>query len=104
MLNISMIHMVGCTCCERKLNLVFLRKKNFNSACLFPKISFGTIWWFMIEGVDSKKQLLTAMPLIKGFNFFKSSHVLYIGNLHEIEKQHTYIKSQSVGLNVHKFN
>lgn len=58
----------------------------------------------MIEGVDSKKQLLTAMPLIKGFNFFKSSHVLYIGNLHEIEKQHTYIKSQSVGLNVHKFS
>ena len=45
----------------------------------------------MIEGVESKKQLSTAKPLVKGFNFFKSGHVLYIGYLHE---NFYYIKSQ----------
>ena len=57
-----------------------------------PNISFGTVWRFMIEGVESKKQLSTAKPLVKGFNFFKSGHVLYIGYLHESGKH--YIKSQ----------
>ena len=57
-----------------------------------PNISFGTVWRFMIEGVESKKQLSTAKPLVKGFNFFKSGHVLYIGYLHENGKH--YIKSQ----------
>lgn len=46
----------------------------------------------MIEGVEGKKQLSTPKPLVKGFNFFKSGHVLYIGNLHENGKH--YIKSQ----------
>ena len=57
-----------------------------------PNISFGTVWRFMIEGVESKKQLSTAKRLVKGFNFFKSGHVLYIGYLHESGKN--YIKSQ----------
>ena len=35
-----------------------------------PKVSFGTVWRFMIEGVESKKQLSTGNPLVKGFNFF----------------------------------
>ncbi|PFX12333.1 uncharacterized protein LOC111347439 [Stylophora pistillata] len=57
-----------------------------------PKIAFGTVWQFMIEGVESKKQLSTAKPLVKGFNFFKSGHVLYIGHLHQNGKH--YVKSQ----------
>ena len=40
----------------------------------------------MIEGVESKKQLSTAKPLVKGFNFFKSGHVLYIGYLNKNPK------------------
>ena len=32
----------------------------------------------MIETCDAKKQLSTAKPLVKGFNFFKSGHVLSI--------------------------
>ena len=54
-----------------------------------PKVSFGTVWRFMIEGVEGKKQLSTAKPLVKEFNFFKSGRVLYIGNLHA-----HYIKGQ----------
>ena len=46
----------------------------------------------MIEGVESKKQLSTAKPLVKGFNLFKSGHVLYIGYLNENQKH--YIKRQ----------
>ena len=58
----------------------------------FPKVSFGTVWRFMIEGVEGKKQLSTAKPLVEGFHSFKSGHALYIGNLHENGKH--YIKSQ----------
>ena len=57
-----------------------------------PRISFGTVWRFMIEGVECKRQLSTAKPLVKGFNFFKSGHVLYIGHLNENGKH--FIKSQ----------
>ena len=34
----------------------------------YPLEPFGS---FMIEGVESEKQLSTAKPLVKGFNFFK---------------------------------
>lgn len=37
MLNISVIQMADFTFCERKLNLVSLRRKNHNSASLFQK-------------------------------------------------------------------
>lgn len=57
-----------------------------------PRISFGTVWRFMIETVECKKQLSTAKPLVKGFNFFKSGHVLYIGSIFENGKH--FIKSQ----------
>ena len=43
-----------------------------------PKISFGTVWRFMTETVAFKKQVATAKPLVKGYNFFKSKHVLGI--------------------------
>ena len=39
-----------------------------------------------------KKQLSTAKLLVKGFNLFKSGHVLYIGYLNENRKH--YIKRQ----------
>ena len=35
----------------------------------------------MIEKVECKKQLSTAKPLVKGFNFYKSGHVLFICHL-----------------------
>ena len=57
-----------------------------------PKISFGTVWRFIIEGVESKKQLSAGKPLVKEFNFFKTRHVLYIGQLHKNGKD--FVKSQ----------
>ena len=45
---------------------------------ILPFISFGTIWWYMIEESDAKKQLSTAKPLVKGSNFLKSDHVLTV--------------------------
>ncbi|CAH3139891.1 unnamed protein product [Porites lobata] len=36
---------------------------------ILPAISFGTIWRYMIEESDAKKQLSTAKPLVKGYNF-----------------------------------
>ena len=57
-----------------------------------PEVSYGTIWRYMIETCDAKKQLSTAKPLVKGFNFFKSGHVLSI----KCQKLNDlfYIKSQ----------
>ena len=40
-----------------------------------PVVTFGTIWKYMIEAIDAKKQLSTAKPLVKGYNFYKSGHV-----------------------------
>ena len=57
-----------------------------------PKVSFGTVWRFMIEEVESKKQLSAGKLLVKGFNFFKTQHVLYIGQLHKNGKH--FVKSQ----------
>ena len=77
---------------EPQLNPSFPKEGYKTDLKGLPKISFGTVWRFMIEGVESKKQLSTAKPLVKGFNFFKSGHVLYIGYLQENEKH--FIKSQ----------
>ena len=41
------------------------------------KVSFGTVWRFMIEGVESKKQLSAGKPLGKGFNFFKTQRFIH---------------------------
>ena len=43
-----------------------------------PVINFCTIWKYMIEAIDTKKQLLTAKPLVKGYNFYKSGHMLSV--------------------------
>ena len=37
---------------------------------ILPFISFGTIWRYMIEESDAKKQSSTAKPLVKGIQFF----------------------------------
>jgi hypothetical protein len=31
-----------------------------------PKLTFGTIWRYMIDGVECKTQIFTAKPLVKG--------------------------------------
>lgn len=68
-------------------------KEGFNSDLnALPKVSFGTIWRYMIDSVDSKKQLSTAKPLVKGFNFYKSGNVHSIHHLKESGKH--FIKSQ----------
>lgn len=68
-------------------------KEGFNSDLnALPKVSFGTIWRYMIDSVDSKKQLSTAKPLVKGFNFYKSWNVHSIHHLKESGKH--FIKSQ----------
>ena len=40
-----------------------------------PDVNFGTVWKYMVESSNAKKQLSTAKPLVKGFNFFKSGNV-----------------------------
>lgn len=59
---------------------------------VLPQIHYGVIWRYMIETCDAKKQLSTVKPLVKGFNFFKSGHVLSI----KCQKlnDHFYVKSQ----------
>lgn len=57
-----------------------------------PEVTFGTVWRYMIDGVDCKKKLSTAKPLVKGYNFFRSDHVLFMCHLREGGKH--YFKSQ----------
>lgn len=59
---------------------------------ILPVISFGSIWRYMIEESDAKKQLSTAKPLVKGYNFFKSGHVLTV-KCREYDGKF-YVKSQ----------
>ena len=59
---------------------------------ILPAISFGTIWRYMIEENDAKRQLSTAKPLVKGYNFFKSGHVLTV-KCREYDGKF-YVKSQ----------
>lgn len=59
---------------------------------ILPATSFGTIWRYMIEESDAEKQLSTAKPLVKGYNFFKSGHVLSIKCRESDGK--CYVKSQ----------
>ena len=55
-------------------------------------VTFGTVWRFMIETVAFKKQVATAKPLVKGYNFFKSKHVL--GMYHLSKNGKHFIRSQ----------
>lgn len=57
-----------------------------------PKVTFGTVWKFMIDTVEFRKQLSTAKPLVKGYNFFMSNHVLSAYHLSKDSKR--YIKSK----------
>ena len=57
-----------------------------------PKVTFGTIWRYMIDRVSTKKQIATAKPLVKGYNFFMSNHVLALFHCKSNGKH--YIKSQ----------
>lgn len=57
-----------------------------------PNVNFGTIWRYMIDNVAFKKQLSTGKPLVKGYNFYRSGHVLFLSHLHHDGKH--YIKSK----------
>ena len=57
-----------------------------------PVVNFKTIWSYMITCVDAKRQLSTAKPMVKGFNFYKSGHVLSVKSHHK--NALSYIKSQ----------
>jgi len=56
-----------------------------------PVITFRTIWTYMVACVDAKKQLSTAKPMVKGFNFYKSGHVLNVKSC--TKENRTYVKS-----------
>ena len=56
-----------------------------------PLVTFRTVWTYMVTCLDARKQLSTAKPMVKGFNFYKSGHVL---NVKSCLKNHkTFIKS-----------
>ena len=57
-----------------------------------PKVKFGTICRYMIDRVSLKNQIATAKPLVKGYNFFMSNHVLAIFHCQKDGKH--YLKSQ----------
>ena len=56
----------------------FLSDGYTDDISILPHVKFGAIWRYIIEDSDAKKQLCTAKPLVKGYNFFKSGHVLSI--------------------------
>ena len=80
MLNTLRIQTADNILCARKPYLMYLKTKSHNSVNPWqgykpdlkglPKVSFGAVWWFMIEGVETKTQLSTAKPLVKRFNLF----------------------------------
>ena len=41
-------------------------------------VNFGTVWKYMIEASNAKRQLSAPKPLVIGFNFFKSDNVMKI--------------------------
>ena len=43
-----------------------------------PRISYRNIRKYLIEDVELKKQLSTEKPIVKGYKFYKSGHVLQI--------------------------
>jgi len=59
-----------------------------------PTITFKTVWTYMVSCVDAKRQLSTAKPMIKGFNFYKSGHVSTVKSCNNDSSMRTYIKSQ----------
>ena len=57
-----------------------------------PDVNFGTVWKYMIESSNAKRQLSTAKPLVKGFNFFKSGNVVKVSVCSRDNK--SFVKSQ----------
>lgn len=43
---------------------------------ILPRIRYVNIWKYLIDDVELKRQLSTEKPIVKGYNFFKSGHVL----------------------------
>jgi hypothetical protein len=59
-----------------------------------PLITFKAVWTYMVACMEAKRQLSTAKPLVKGFNFYKSGHVLTVKSCTKQDTMKTYIKSQ----------
>ena len=57
-----------------------------------PRISHSNIWKYLIEEVELRKQLGTEKPIVKGYNFFKSGHVLQLFSTKDSNKY--YVKSK----------
>ena len=57
-----------------------------------PRISYRNIWKYLIEDVELKKQLSTEKPIVKGYNFYKSGHVLQIFSKKEHNKHYVLSK------------
>ena len=57
-----------------------------------PEVNFGTVWKYMIESSNAKKQLSTAKPLVKGYNFLKSGNVMKVTTCFQGNKW--FLKSQ----------
>jgi hypothetical protein len=59
-----------------------------------PRISYRNIWKYLIDDVELKKQLSTEKPIVKGYNFYKSGHVLQIFSKKEHNKHYILSKVQ----------
>jgi len=57
-----------------------------------PRMSYSHIWKYLIDDVEIRKQLATEKPIVKGYNFFKSGHVLQIFS--KKENSQYYVKSK----------
>ena len=57
-----------------------------------PRISYRNIWKYLIEDVELKKQLSTEKPIVKGYKFYKSGHVLQIFSKKEHNKHYVLSK------------
>lgn len=57
-------------------------------------ITFKAVWTYMVACMKAKRQLSTAKPPVKGFNFFKSGHVLTVKSCTKPDTMRTYIKLQ----------
>ena len=91
---------------QKKAELGILEEHTPNVATTFPTegfsenleglpvITFKIVWMYMVSCVDAKRQLSTAKPLIKGYNFYKSGHVLTVKSCNSENGARSYIKAQ----------
>lgn len=57
-----------------------------------PIITYSNIWKYLIDDVEYKKQLGTEKPIVKGYTFFKSGHVLQLFSMKN--NNNHYVKSK----------